>query len=144
MFASSQPEGAKEVSIGRHRVVFAPPDVMRVWWVGEATLADIRALFELSDRWIDRDLPYFVLADQSRMTNADQDARRAAASDPRTSRMAGLAIIGASFQLRVLMTMMNKALAVLSRGTSGPMVFVANEEEAFAWFDAERKRRGLG
>jgi hypothetical protein len=62
-------------------------------------------------------------------------------ADPRARRVAGFAVIGARFHIRVLIGMFMKALGFFYGERMVPMGFFAREDEALAWVQAERARR---
>jgi hypothetical protein len=129
------------LDISPHRASFEPPDIIRVFWDGPASAEAINDLYTWSESLFPDGRRYFVIADMTRIDPVDAAARKGAASDPRARRMAGLAIIGASFQLRVVMGMFMKALELFYGDEICRMEFFDLEAEALAWVDAERARR---
>jgi hypothetical protein len=128
------------VRVGPHRLLLEPPDSARIWWVDDIEIDHIRTVIEATDAWLGPEGGVFTLADLSRMGNVSSETRQVAVMHERSSRMAALACIGASFKTRVLLTMMGKALGVLRPAQAFPVAFFGNEASALAWLDAERAK----
>jgi len=82
---------------------------------------------------------YFVVADVSRLKPLEASVRKMAAQDPRSKRIAGLALMGATFHMRVLIAMMAKAMSIFHGRPHGKFNAFDTEQEAFAWIAKERE-----
>ncbi len=82
----------------------------------------------------------FILQDLSRSQNFTAAARKAVATEPRAELIAGVASFGESFQMRVMVAMLDKAARLFGKQIVTPSGFFATEAEARAWI-AERRRR---
>lgn len=139
---AERPAGAVETQVGAHRALFLPPDIIRVWWCGVSRQPELNDLFDFAERSVGA-RRFFVIADFSLATQIEPAARKAASLDPRTKQIAGLAMLGTTFHVRILMTMMQKALEIVSKIPPGLIRFCNSENEAFTWIENERKRLGL-
>lgn len=128
-----------QLQFGPHRVHFVPPDMFRVFWHGEATAEHIACLFDFSARMV-QNRRYFVIADLKGLTSASAEGRKLAAKDPRTLQIGALAMLNGNFQTRVVVTMMQRALQIFSKGHAAKMLFFNAEADALAWIDSERRR----
>ncbi|MDI3291426.1 STAS/SEC14 domain-containing protein [Polyangium sp. 15x6] len=137
----TEDERARTLEFGTHRARFDPPDIVRVWWIGPSIIGQIDTLYTWTATMIPDGSTYFVIADMSRLEEVGPAARKAAAGDARARRIAGLAIIGASFHMRVLMGMFLKALRVFYGQKMFQMKYFEREEDALVWVAAERARR---
>ncbi|MDI1433641.1 MULTISPECIES: STAS/SEC14 domain-containing protein [Polyangium] len=126
---------------GPHHARLYPPDVVRVFWSGTMTAEDIETLYTWTDEILPARVRHFVIADMSRLQTMTAAARKSAATDPRAQRVAGFAVLGANFHMRVLMGMFVKALGLFYRGWTFRMEFFERDADALAWFDAERAER---
>lgn len=85
----------------------------------------------------------FLLVDVSRIGQVTAEARAAASAvGTEKAAMAGvspIAVFGASFQVRVLATLVHKANALIRRSAPRPICFFGTEAEAHAWLDELRR-----
>ena len=128
--------------IHRHRVRFVPPDIMRVWWIGQCTREEFVRVIEYSEECMGH-RRHFVIADFSQSTSIDPAVRRQASKDERVRQVIGIAMIGTTFHVRVMMTMITKAVEILYGESRGKMRFFDTEGEALDWITQERERLGL-
>lgn len=139
---AEQDGGEAEVWIGTHRLRFTPPDTIRLWWKGTACRHDFLRILEWSTvQLVGR--PYFVIADLSQLTNIEADARELAARDTRMHDIMRVAMLGASFHIRVVVSMITRAMELFYKEQRGKMRFFDNEADALAWLKAERTRLGF-
>jgi len=80
-----------------------------------------------------------VLTDLSRMTGLSAGARRCAAQGSIDSPVRGIASFGVKPTLRVISSVVFKAINLLRGSNSAPFAFVATEAEARAWIEARRR-----
>jgi hypothetical protein len=95
------------------------------------------ALREVKRRAADLDR-VFLIVDMAGVTGVDPNARRAAAEEMTDFPLAGTAIIGASFQLKIVIHFIAGVGRLLHR-QNRPYTFSADEAEARAWIDRVRR-----
>lgn len=121
------------------------PDVLRWSMVGTVTVDDIRQLFADQAAFFRLKCNFYVIVDLRRMEHIDSEARRAAARAPlvdgKPMLLEGIAIVGGSFQLRLLGKMINKASAVLNRIPETPIEFFDTDDQVQQWFDKLRQAK---
>lgn len=139
---AEQDGGEAEVLIGTHRLCFTPPDTVRLWWKGSASRDDFVRILEWSTLQMEG-RPYFVIADLSQLTNINPDTREFAAKDTRMHAIMRVAMLGASFHIRVVVSMVTRAMELFYEEQRGKMRFFDNEADALAWLKAERTRLGF-
>ena len=125
------------LEIEPHHARFHPPDLITVRWVDSMSAEAIDSIFQWSDAQVGADTRYFVIADMSRLETVSPAVRKAAAADPRSPRIAGIAVVGASAHMRAVMGMFMKALS-LFYGERFRMAFFDTEDEAFTWVQIQR------
>jgi hypothetical protein len=128
----------------RSSVVYEPPDLYITKFVGDIDAADLRRIAEEQNRLFEQQLPggrdyILALADVSAVGRITADARKAFGQMAPSVKVCGTAIIGASFPIRVIATLVNKAGNLLANRTQmNPVCFFGTEAEARAWL-AERR-----
>lgn len=132
----------REFQVGEHRLRFIPPDTIRLWWKGRCSRTDFEGILEWSTRQTGG-RPYFVIADLSQLAMIDSDAREFAAKDTREHAIQRVAMLGASFHIRVVVSMVTRAMILFHHEQRGKMRFFDNEAEAQAWLKQERTRLGF-
>lgn len=127
--------------LGRHRLEFPVPDLMRVYLHGIVTPEEAAAILAV-DRQIQASHGYsLMLVD---MTDAEQispETRQRAGQVMREStdyRGAG-AILGSSMQMHLLASLMIRAVALILRKPL-PIRFFKNESDALLWLEQFRKK----
>jgi len=114
---------------------------VRVVWNGISSGEHVHRMFEFVDRHLPDGKPYYIIADQSRLTFVDASGRKVASTDPRGKRIAGVALFGASFQVRVVMAMVMKGMKLLLRKDEKTMYLAKNEADAVAWLEELRHNK---
>jgi hypothetical protein len=116
-----------------------PHDIFVARYVGDISGADIvRLTEELRRRMVGK--PHaFLLGDFHRMGRTTTDARSAGAEMLRALHLRGSAMIGASFHIRAIATLVFKAVELLNKPLDHPMRFFDTEAEGMAWL-VERSR----
>ncbi len=124
--------------IDAHRVRFEPPDILLVQTNGTIHPDQCDVFFNLV-YGLCPDRPFYILRDAQNggVHGSETRSRILELSDP--ARFAGIAIFGASFRLRVLVTMLHKTVRTLKRSFPDA-TFVDTEAEARAWIQAHRQR----
>ncbi len=133
---------ASEVYVNDHRLRFLPPDAVQIWWNGRCTRDEFLQVLDFGHERVGK-RPHFVISNLSKLKSIDADARQVAATDPRNEWVAGVAMIGATFHVRVLMMMVTKAIELFDNNKRGKVRFFDTERDAFDWITQERQRLGL-
>ncbi|WP_437611016.1 STAS/SEC14 domain-containing protein [Sorangium sp. So ce834] len=122
-----------------------PDGILRVAVHGDLTDDRARAVIGVLRRAAHDGRDVLVLADVRHTGSIPASARRISAEEMRTARIDAVAIVGASFPLRVVVTLLAKGVHILT-GQLYPQQFFDTEGEARAWLlaqrDALRARRG--
>lgn len=122
------------------RVLVEPPDLLWVIWEGHTTLAQMVAVYAFLETFARGAGSVYLLQDLSGARGLAPEARRLVATDERTTLLAANACYGAPFHVRVMATMVERAIRLI-RGAVVPVAFVSSEAEARIWLDAQRDRR---
>ncbi|WP_437587235.1 STAS/SEC14 domain-containing protein [Sorangium sp. So ce1000] len=80
----------------------------------------------------------FVLSDARRVGTLTAGARSALAEELRGLRFSGVAVFGASFSLRVVITLASRSVQFFT-GEAYPLAFFDTEDDARAWLLAQRE-----
>jgi hypothetical protein len=126
--------------IGPHRFKFEPPDIIHMALDGDVDAVHIAAVFDGVGEEVFRLANPYILRDARKGGAPTRDAREFFAKDNRIQRLAGVVSYGASFHVRVVVAMVDKALRIL-RPESPRIHFFATYEEARAWIEADKIRR---
>jgi hypothetical protein len=121
-------------------ICYEPPDLAVLSLVGVITEQEAHTVNAEIARLAEGTAGIFVLADVTQLGSMPADVRKVAADTSPSSSLAGIAILGASFHSRILLTLLMKAIAVF-RGYSAPLRYFDAEAEARVWIAAERKNR---
>jgi hypothetical protein len=118
-----------------------PPDVCFAAFVGDIDASVMRRMNE--ELWrVAHEKPYiFLLLDHSRTGSVSSEARKLAAEGTRNLRVVGVASFGASFPVRVVVSLLARAHAFFRKETAMDLHFFRDEAEARAWI--EERRRAL-
>ncbi|XXX78205.1 STAS/SEC14 domain-containing protein [Sorangium sp. So ce134] len=121
-----------------------PDGILRVALHGDLTEDRARAAVGAVRRMAESGRDVLVLADVRHMGSVPASARKVSAEEMRTARVDAVAILGASFSVRVVLTLLTKGVHILT-GQLYPQQFFDTEGEARAWLlarrDALRARR---
>jgi hypothetical protein len=124
--------------LGAHQVC-VEGDLVKIKWTSRLTGAEVRDLISILDRLIAEHSRIFVIADARHASRVDSEARAAAVHWPNYARIAGIAYIGASMTVRVIVTITLGARRLLGGALPGPTHFVDTEEQAYACIEARRR-----
>lgn len=124
--------------MGPHEVQFEAPDILRVVMHGDILAEHMADMYAIVERVSPGPARLFILQDLSRSQNFTAGARKAVALEPRADLIGGVASFGESFQMRVMVAMIDKAARLFSKHSVTPTGFFANEVAARAWI-AERR-----
>jgi len=126
--------------VGPHEIQFEAPDVLRVVMHGDILADHMLAMYDIVESMAAGPASLFILQDLSRSQNFTAGARKTVASEPRADLIAGVASFGESFQMRVMVAMLDKASRLFGRQRVTPSGFFATETLARDWI-AERRRQ---
>lgn len=122
-------------------VRFEPPDIVFAGFVGVVDVDLTRRMN--AELWrLAHDKPrIFLLLDQSRIVSVTPEARKIALEITKKLPLVGAASFGASFPVRVMVTLLARADAFFRKETGPAVHFFGSEAEARAWI--EERRRAL-
>jgi SpoIIAA-like len=126
-------------SIGAHSLCLEPPDTLRIVMVGDLSAAEAAALFDTIHDLSNGLSHFFALTDVTGAGGISPGARSIVRERTPSTRLRGTAVFGASFHLRVIATLVAKAVTTVKRDFDAPITFFETEDEARAWIE---KRRG--
>jgi len=122
---------------GNHLVIFEPPDFVHVVWSG---LDDgPKHIYDFHEKLeaLGSGRRMLVLMDTSNTRGLPSESRKAAVEDPRAKYIGALAILGAPFPVRVMVTMLHKAMRIIQKDNR-PTAFFEDEASARVWLYAQR------
>jgi hypothetical protein len=130
-----------ERRIGLHLTRKEPPDILVITTVGDIEEEDVMAMLADMHDLGRGSSPVFILADVSRLSRISAAARTASTTGQPSTGTGALALVGASFQQRVVVTLISKAFALLRKRRMTPMACFQTEAEARIWLDEQRRSR---
>lgn len=138
-------EPSDAIRIGPHAFWTEGTDVAHLAWRGDVLPEHILELNRNLVAMPGKDDGIFLVQRLHSLGTFKAEARKTVTTDPNATCVREIVMIGATFHVRVLMGMINKAMAVF-RKHRAPMVFVDSEGEAAAHVASVRQRmpRGLG
>ena len=128
---------------GKHEFCFVPPDQVRFVMCGVFEDADAVAYLDFIQVHAHEGsgLLYGVY-DLTHMTRMDEGARKRVVNVGQSYSFGGIAVIGASFSMRTLASMLLRAGKLLApKYFNFPHKFVASMDDANAWFDELRRKQ---
>lgn len=131
-------DGAAE-GTSKSFVRWEEPDILFTAYIGAISGGDMRELID-EGRRIYADKPFFFsILDMSGLRSVSGDARTLARDEGRDLKMRAAAIFGASYHLRVLAVLVDKATKLLYRERAAYRIaFFGSEAEARAFVDEQR------
>jgi hypothetical protein len=127
--------------IGRHRIRIEPPDLCFVTNNGDISIEDAAALMSRVGAVAGVNRRVFLLFDVTRSGNMAPEARKAVVDTLGKLPVGGIAIFGATFTIRVVATLILKAIGIIY--PSAPAAhFFSSEAEARAWLSERRSSAG--
>ncbi len=118
---------ASDTQVGPHTVRYEAPDLFIVRAIGDVSadnLAEFGKCFKTAPG------KFYVILDTTHMGTWDTAIKSALKHVPVAS---GIAIVGASRQMQLVLSILNKVYMMVNLGKDSPLTFVASEEEARAW-----------
>ncbi|HVK69015.1 MAG TPA: STAS/SEC14 domain-containing protein, partial [Polyangium sp.] len=109
--------------------------------VGPISRDEFATALDVIERHAERG-PIFWLVDLTHLDGITPEARRLLSERDARAFLRGIVLIGGGFPQRVLATLALKAVRLFWRHkTHVPFAFLADEREALAWIEAERRAR---
>ncbi|HMY21806.1 MAG TPA: hypothetical protein PKA58_36030 [Polyangium sp.] len=127
------------IAISQHKVWIDEPFTLVCDLNGEVTGDDLRRMREVLDYVGAGNGPIIVMQNLSKATSFSSAARKGILDDERTRRVVSVICIAASFQMRVIMTMIMKAMKLIDTPVPN-MLFADNETKARELLAQERAR----
>jgi hypothetical protein len=127
------------IAISQHQVWIDEPFTLVCDLNGEVTGDDLRQMREVLDYVGAGNGPIIVMQNLSKATSFSSAARKGILDDERTRRVVSVICIAASFQMRVIMTMIMKAMKLIDTPVPN-MLFADNETKARELLAQERAR----
>jgi hypothetical protein len=128
-----------EKSLGRNRVRFEPPDLVIEELRGDVTGEDMTQVLDASKEWLDTGRDIYFLVDLSEAGTLSREARDVVRTKRVRPNIRGAALFGASFQVRVVSSLVTRTLFLLDK-VSYEIKFLDTEAEARAWIATLRKK----
>lgn len=125
---STEPEVYEEI-VGAHIMRFEPPDLVCARIVGDLSADDVAALARTYRRAPGRLYSIIITSELGSISSA---AKKAVRDIPVAH---GVAIVGASRQMQLVISLLNKVLMIANLGKNNPITFVETEEEARRWVE---------
>lgn len=127
------------VLIGPHRIVCGP-DMYFAEFVGDLRTEHMPELNAVGNRYMRRNGYKLILVDASRAGTMTPEARRINVENLRRNPgLSATAVFGTSMVTRTIVTLLFKAMDLLS-GREAAVAFFKTESEARVWLDAQRAR----
>ncbi|UQA59724.1 STAS/SEC14 domain-containing protein [Polyangium aurulentum] len=127
---------------GKHSIHFEEPDITVLTYRGRLNAEEVRALTAVGEMGPHAGRFQLSIVDAREFGGVDPAARRAAAERPVQMSRVFAAYVGASFTMRAVITMTNRASKLL-RGHSRDVAFFDDFDSARAWL-GEMRRKMLG
>lgn len=125
--------------VDKHRAWIEEPYALVLQLEGDITGDNLRRMREMMDFIGAGQGPVVIMQDLSKAGAFTAAARKGIMDDERTKRVKTVICIGASFQMRVFITMITKALKIVDPRVALTL-FAKEETEAREMLAAERKR----
>jgi hypothetical protein len=121
-------------------VRFEPPDLVVGVYAGVVSVTDQREMFEHLRRFSEGKKFVLTMIDLGRAQPFSAETRKETAEVGKNLPVRGTAVIGASFQMRALASLMTKVINLFSSRADrdSPMAFFATEAQARAWLSERR------
>ena len=116
-----------------------PEGIFYVSISGELGEDLVRVVCAALRRFCERERHVLILVDVTHAHSMSAAARAAAPDEMRAVRLDAVAIVGASFPMRVIMTITTKGVQLLT-GQKYALSFFDNEADARAWLNQQRRR----
>lgn len=129
-----------EAQIGPHTLLFEPPRIIHFVVRGEVTAQHAVEMGAfVKARTADQRF-VLALADMSGFGGVSSEARKAAGREVSETPYAGMALVGASFEARLMVKLVFGALRIFAPGRAVQAAFFDTEAEARAWLEECERR----
>lgn len=115
------------------------PDLLLLRYKGQVTVAHVEQAVAESLRRIGLREYHVALIDVGQLVGLTAEARKVATSSREKANIRGVAVIGASFHLKVLGNLMDRAARLVYRAKDNPFEFFGSEAEARVWLEERRR-----
>lgn len=130
-----------ELRIEQHVVTLLAEDIVHVEWRGDVTRDHILAVGRMIAARPHGGRGVFLVQDHAKLGNFSPGARKAITIDPNSRFVRDVIVYNASFQLRIIMTMIQKAMNTFRPVVNASMTFVDSKADAFRF--AEKRRQAI-
>ena len=127
------------VRILRHRLWIEEPYTLVIKADGDMDVDGARQIADLLDKVGQGQGPIIILQDMTKAGGFPAQAREIVTRDERSRRIEVVISFGVNFHLRMILTMLGRAMGWLRRYVPR-MIFAANEAEARAILETEREK----
>jgi hypothetical protein len=125
----------QEWQLGQHILRVQPPDIVEIIFIGDVSGAEMEAMNEKPRAFLESGR-YFSLLNLEQLGSLSAEAKQKIRAAPFSR---GVAAFGASFQTRIMVSLLGKVYSMIKRGAIPPVLFVNTEQEAHAWIAERRK-----
>src|SRR5262245_44957442 len=122
--------------IGPHVVRLEPLAMIFVTWNGDVTGAQMLAMHDVLQTFTGQRKGILLLQDLAGLRTLTPEARKLAATDPRTKLILANACFGASFHIRVLGKVVERGIRLFRNDDVPRMMFFASEAQCRAFLAA--------
>jgi hypothetical protein len=130
---------SEELRVEQHVLRVDPEDVITVSWSGYIAGEHAKEIYTQMRRIARGKEPVFYVVDISRAITTDAEGRRLTADLLDIPGLRGIALVGASFHVRVIAMLTIKLIVAFGKLRNCPIVFFPNLEKAHVWIDERRK-----
>ncbi|SEK23394.1 SpoIIAA-like [Stigmatella aurantiaca] len=126
-----------ERQFGQHTIAFEAPDIVRFVFRGDIEPKDQQGMHDFVEELHARHGLLYLLGDLRLGTGLSPETRKRLGHAPTHVPYKAMVFFGASFSMRTLFNMLNRAYVLMSR-TTVSTVFVETEQEAREWISQQR------
>ena len=126
------------IQIGKHSAR-VDGDTLYLSLYGDFLLEDLKPILQLAEGIIVEYGYYFALADISQLAAVPAETRHFGAQWARVHPMRGNVCYGGSLAVRTVLTLVLRAISVVSSSLA-PLAFFKTEQESLAWIVAQRRK----
>ncbi len=131
------------IAFGGHRM-WVDGDVARVTHEGLVSLRDAQTAYNQLVRWHNEGKIQYLLVDMRRMLPYEPAVRRWLAMEAPPLLLRGTAMVGMTTSVRVVLSLLERALALVGKSLPSNLHAANSIDEAKAWFEQDRKKHQAG
>jgi SpoIIAA-like len=124
---------------GEIHVKWEPPDLLVLVYKGDIWPDEMTRAIEKSHYFIRAQPYHLALLDVTHFLSMKPEARKLAVASSEKENIRGAAVVGASFHVRALGSMLIRAAQIFYKGKDNPTEFFNNEKDARAWLEQRRR-----